>query len=59
MGTPKPLARSSAMSDTEGTKDEKTMYIKKEWTEVAKKGNQGTARKKGKNLNINRQYKEK
>jgi hypothetical protein len=58
IGTPKPLARSSAMSDTEGTKDVEAMYIKK-IDEGCQKGNRATAGKKGKTLNINRQYKEK
>ena len=58
MGTPKPLARSSAMFDTESTEDEVTMCIYKEERKDAKKENRGTAGKKGKTLTMNRQYEE-
>ena len=48
MGTPKPLARSSAMSDTEGTEDKEAMCVYKEKRKDATNGNRGMAGKREK-----------
>ena len=53
MGTPKPLARSSAISDKEGTEDEEAMEIYTEFRKAANKGKWGMSDRKWKTLNIN------